>query len=103
MTVSTKEVELLVGLINANAKANDDAHSDIVRRIDEIGTRVTTTFVGIEKHCMEREVKVNKKLEELAPKKYTPWQSAKGVLQIAMLSLGETSVIIGLLKAFGVV
>jgi hypothetical protein len=102
MTVSTKEVELIVGLINTNAKANDDAHGDIVRRLEELGTRVGTTFASVEKHCSEREVKVDKALAELAPKKYTAWQSAKGLSKLTALSLGEAGVIVGLLKAFGV-
>jgi hypothetical protein len=102
MAAANKEVELIVALIKTTSKANDDAHGDIARRIDDLGSGVAKTLDGLAAYCLERESAVNSALESLQPKKYTAWQSARGLAKLSALSLTEAGIVVGLLKAFGV-
>ena len=100
--MTIKETDLLVNLIEANAKANEKEHMDIVRRLDEMRDTVKNTLADFTKHCAKREIEVNKAIAAITPKKYTPYQSIRGVGRFFTLVLAQAAVTVSILAAFGV-
>jgi len=122
--MTAKETDLLVTLIDTNAKANEQAHIDIIRRLDDMKTDMKTTLTTLSSHCAERQKIVDAALLKreqavdaafatrdkamgngfaaLAPKKYTAYQVVKSMGKMAMLILAQAAVTVGILAAVGV-
>jgi hypothetical protein len=100
--MTAKEIDLLVNLIDNNAKANEDAHKEIVRRLGDIGEDMRTSLGTLKQHCADREAEVNRAIASVSPKKYTPYQTIKGVGRVLLLILAQAGVTVGILAAVGV-
>jgi hypothetical protein len=103
MTAAEQQtVNMLLEVVKANAKANDEAHADIVDRIGTLADSVAKANAETKEHCDKREETVNAAIAEVKSQPTKFEMSARTIGKFLAVSLTEITAVLVILHYLGI-